>query len=792
MIPRLTHCFLLLPLMLPADWTHRTAHNFALPLPESTRLTSEVNLVRPLWELPIHTGIGKAGSGAALEVLRQGFSPTFGETAAAVVAEGVYLLSWSEATGEVIARPESITDRYFRGEENFAALSETHFRIDANWNTIAVDAATGEVLWQASEPSASLHFLTSKRGHNGIDPAAGQGIYVTVSIAGRIFAYDLRTGEKRWEATVGAWHERAEAFKAEALAERRLPGVSDGMFGFVRPGLVTVDDLAVVPDLQGGLLGFRLDDGAQQWHIPEPVLNRQGAPRLWQHEGRSYLLTHQNQGGNTVSLIDPREGRIVWQAPTGYNPGDLIVGGDVVMLNPDGNRRNPALLAAYRIGIGGLERRWRFADEDQNRVPVRADRGAERKGVIDAGRLYLALGQPNAERHVAVVDVESGEVLFRETDRRLASTAGLPVSLGNMLYWQVDSSHSGPSGLFLYEKQDDDSLIFQGEVNYRSLGVDLLTDYEYPSEMPFAGGVLFLRGKRNLMAVDLRTPARAPFTLKLEGAWAGFHRPVEAVWVVNDAGQVVQGRLEVPPRGELGVPGTTARRVDVWDQLVLDEPRPAGQAWTAEATLHMASFDWTATLEMAAAEGGEWRGRWIRSFPGWETPLQLSGTLMAGSEGGHPRRAWPTGWLEHQPVTFFSDLPEGGRRVFLQLGNALQREDGAFRNLTLCLDIVGDRVISAVAGAFAFNQSYHEVETSELTVTEDGISGSARMVLNPDRWMRATDWKNGGSLLGRLTLDVRFGEAEANGIYPVTGDWVIEWGVSGELSGEIRAAIPAP
>jgi outer membrane protein assembly factor BamB len=771
-----------------ADWTHRTAHHFAPPLSEEIRLAGEVNVFRPLWEHTIHTGIGKAGSGSAIGIQNQGFVPTFGDTASSVVADGVYLLSWAEVTGDVVARPESITDRYYRGEENFAALAETYFRIDANWNTIALDAETGEKLWQVSEPSASMNFISSKRGHNGIDPAAGNGVYVTTTITGRIFAYDIRTGEKKWESDVGEWHERAEAFKAEALAERNIPGVGDGMFGYVRPGLVVVDDLVVVPDLREGLLGLNVQTGEQVWHIAEAVNNRQGSPRLWSHEGRNYLLTHQNRGENTVYLIDPADGRIVWKDETGYNPGDLILGGDIVMLNPNGNRRNPALLAAYRITLDGLEKQWRFPDEDRNRVPVRADRGAEREGVIDDGRLYMAIGQPNNTRHMAVFDLATGEERFRG-EERVNSNVGVPVSKGNKLYWQVDSSHSGESGIFVYRKHDDGSVENLGEVNYRSLGVGLLIDYEYPIEVPFVDGFLFLRGRTNLAAVDLREPSVPPARVQLEGAWAGYVRPVEAVWIANEDGKIEAGRVEVPIRDELGVPGTTARRIDVWDQFVFEKPLNLGEAGQTTAIVDMASFSWPAEITMQAAEGNQWHGQWTRRFPGWEETLLREGSVHESSEGGFDRRGWPTGWLEHQPVTFFSRLEPGQERIFLQLHGALPLANGEFRNVTVCLDHDGERIVSAVAGGFSFNQSYHEIDGSGLTVTPEGITGTAKFVLNGDRWVSDTDWKNGGSLLGRLTLDVQFGEANRQGIYPVTGDWSIEWGVAGELSGEIRASL---
>ena len=769
-------------------WIHRAALNFAPLLSEEISLTDKVQVIRPSWDFEIHTGIGKSGSNTATRVLEDGFEPTFGDTASAVVADGVYLLSWAEATGGIHGRPGSIHDRYFRGETNYQKLADTYFRIDANWNTIALDAATGEKLWQVSEPSASMNFVSSKRGHNGIDPAAGNGVYVTATVTGRVFAYDIQTGKKRWQGNVGEWHKQAEAYKAKALAERNVPGVDSDMFGSIRPGLVVVDDLAVVPDLHDGLIGFDLATGEERWRIGESINNRQGIPRPWEHQGKTYLLTHQNRGGDTVTLIDSSDGRIVWTHETGYNPGDLIMGEDMVLLNPSQSRKDAILLSAYRIAVDGLTREWQLPDDKQQKYQATGDRVAERKGVIDHGRLYMANGFPKKERKIGVYDLDTGEELFRGKDR-LHGNVGHPVSYGDKLYWQVDSSHSGPSGILVYQKHEDGGVELLGEVNYRSLGMDLLIDYEHPIEIPFANGHLYLRGKTNLMAVDLREPVMPPAKVRLENAWAGYLRPVEAVWVANAEGVIEQGRVEIPIRHELGVPGTTARRKDIWDRFDFENELTLGEAGNATATVHMDSFSYPMHIVMRQAEGTEWLGKWIRSFTGWDETMTLKGTFHESSEGGYERRGWPTGWLEHQPVTFFSDLKEGRERVILQVHDALPLENGERRNVSLCLDHDGEKVVSAVAGGFSFNQSYHEVEASGLKVTPEGITGTARMILNGDPWVKDPDWKNGGSLLGRLTLDIRFGDANDKGIYPVTGDWTLEWGVSGELTGEIRAML---
>ncbi|MCC5789349.1 MAG: PQQ-binding-like beta-propeller repeat protein [Opitutales bacterium] len=776
------------------DWNYRTAYNYVPPLEEGVQLTGHGHLVRPIWSYDgVHTGVNSSSAGTAKRMLDEGFEPTYGETSAAVVVDGVYILSWSEATGEVIARPESITDRYYRGEDNYEALKDTYFRIDANWTTLALDADTGKKLWKVSQPSASINFQSSKRGHNGLDPVAGNGIYVTLTITGRVFAYDIATGETVWETNVGEWHERTEAFKAESLEERNLPIVDDGPFGNVRSGAAMVGEKVIIPDLRGGLIALNSSDGSELWHLEESVMNSQGNPRLWEHEGKTYLITHTiHQPHNRVHLIDPEDGSILWIHETGYNPGKLLMGEDVVLLNPDRERRTNALLAAYRISLDGLERQWRFPDEDTNRVPtdLGGSRSWERKGVIADGFLYMAIGQPNEDRRTASFDLATGEELHRGDYRPPNNNIGQPFVHGDKLYWHISSTGAQNSGLYIYQRHEDGTIKLLDDFRYRPLGVTINSDYLHPTDYPVSNGRIFLRGYTNILAVDLREPAYTPVEFAMENAWAGFHRPVRTVLIPNEDRQIELARLEVPPRNELGVVGTTARRNDTWSRIELSETLTIGDAWDTEGIVHMEIFSWPAHIVMEEAEGTEWNGHWTRNFPGWEEPLTREGSLHEVSEGGYSRRGWPTGWLEHQPVTFFSDLEEGQERVFLQIFGSLPREGGDFQNMTLCLDHDGEKVVSGVAGGFRFNQSYHEVEASGLTVTDEGITGTAYIVLNGDPWVPDADWKNGGSLLGKLTLDAKFGEANDEGVYPITGDWSIDWGVSGELSGDIRATLP--
>ncbi len=621
---------------------------------------------------------------------------------------------------------------------------------------------------------------------------AGNGIYVTMSILGRVFAYDIATGALRWETHVGEWHERAEAFKAEALEKRDLPITHDGPFGSLRSGAAMVNDKVIVPDLRGGLIALNLEDGSRIWHLDENVMNRQGNPRLWEHEGRSYLITHTiHTPHNRVHLIDPEDGRILWRHETGYNPGKLLMGEDMVLLNPSGDRSEWALLAAYRISRDGLERQWRFPEDDRHRVPtfLGGSRSWERKGVIADGFLYMATGMPQEERRTAVYDLATGQEIHRGDYRIPNNNIGAPFVSGDKLYWHITSTGAQNAGLYIYQRNEDGTIQLLDDVRYRSLGVTITTDYLHPTDNPVSDGRMFLRGYTSLVAIDLREPPVPPVTLAMENAWSGFVRPLSGVLIADEEGIIEAGRLEVPRRSELGVPGTTARRNDVWGRMEFHEPLRVGTAWDTKATVHMEIFSWPAHMVMEAAQGNQWRGQWTRTFPGWEQPLRLRGRIHESSRGGIRGRGWLTPWLDDRPISIFSALEEGQERVILNMFGSMPREAGDRQNMTLALDHDGEKIVSAVAGGFRYNQSYHEVDPSGLQVTAEGITGTARIILNGDSWLRDPDWRNGGSLLGRLTLEVTFGVADDDGVHPVSGEWSLEWGLSGELSGRIHAVL---
>jgi outer membrane protein assembly factor BamB len=722
-------------------------------------------------------------------MLKEGFDPAYGEMASPILADGVLLVSWSQPTGETKTDLSKIKHRYYDNAEVNEKLRDTYFRIDADWKTVALDAASGKILWERTEPSASLNFLSNKRNHNGISGAAGDGVYVTVTMLGHVYAYDLKTGKTRWSLTLEEWNELAQAVKEESLAQKRITSLKAGPFGHKRSGVLFVDGLMILPDLRGGLLAVKASDGSRVWQTDER-LHDQATPRLWKQGGRNWIVaSYAAKRERAIHLLDPANGETKWSHETGANPGQLLMGEGYVLLNKSPRTGKTDYLSCYQITLDGLEELWSFEETKADALALEADFGAHRKGVIRDGILYIKLGAGKGKRaRMAAVDLKTGEELDAVSDPRLGANAGQPFIAEDKLYLQQNSAHSGgKAGLYIYEIGADKGVSYVGSILFKGLGVSMMTAYQYPIEYPYKDGLLYVRGKRQIAAVDLSVVDVPMAKVNFHGLWAGFQSPVNGVLFADRSGTLQAGRVETPPRKELGVVGTSAYRSDFWAPIEPPKSAKIGDAFEATFEIEMGTFSWDAEITMEEARGDIWMGSWSRTFTGWPDPVSFEGELHSSSEGGFDQRGWPTGWLKDRPVTFFSDLPEGQERVFLQLHGFIPLEKGR-RNMTLCLDHDGQKVLGGVGGGFSFNQAYHEVDPSGLEVTSDGIRGTAVVIINSDGWV-SPDYRNGESLAGRVTLDVRFGEPNSKGIYPLEGDWSVEWGLPLVQTGLVEARL---
>jgi outer membrane protein assembly factor BamB len=488
-----------------ADWSAFNGNGTFTPPVEGILLITAPAEARVAWEWNQPMGVQKTNKAREGEF--------YGGTAGVIAGDGKVFTSYIRPSGDVLN--EKRVNRYYPLEKQPKTLRQ----IDADDVTVALDANTGKLLWQAEEKGAAMNFLFGKRGHYGVTPAYGAGRVFTWGALGKIYAYDAQTGQKQWEATAPAFHARAVATKEKALAEKTILDTYGGaaLFENLRTALVVADKTLIAPDGFGGLIGFDAATGQKRWELPA-VIARGATPAIWRHAGKAYLLCpHGRQNTGKITLISPSDGKVLW---THHHDGpahtSLVIGGDKVFFNTRGNmlmgqqgprgdpRAGSGLLACYQLTLDGPRQLWRFPDTEENRHAIRPDRGMNRRIAIRDGVGYLLLGD---KQKLVTVDMESGRILHRDP-QELPGTACSPVLAENRLFLPLDLAHSWDAvKIAIYGLEPAGKFTRLGEIAAAGqLKIEVVTDYEVANEMAYWKGRFFTKTRAGLACIDVRKP----------------------------------------------------------------------------------------------------------------------------------------------------------------------------------------------------------------------------------------------------------------------------------------------
>jgi len=488
-----------------ANWASFAGNGSFAASADGIPLISAPAEARVAWTLAHRMGVQKTNQ------VREG--DFYGGTACVIAADGLVFTSYIRPAGEVLN--EKRTNRYYPLEKQPRSVRQ----IDADDVTVAVDAETGKLLWQAEEKGAGMNFLFGKRGHYGVTPAYGNGTVFTWGALGCIYAYDARTGKKLWESKAEAFHTKALEVKQKALADRSIPDTYGGapLFEDLRSGLVVAEGVLVAPDGFGGLIGLDAATGKKRWELPK-VLARGATPATWRHTGRSYLLCpHGQKNEGTISLISPADGKVLWtHKHAGPAHTSLVIGGNRTFFNTRGNmlmgsqgpqgdpKAGTGLLACHELSLQGPKELWRLEDTGENWHDIRPDRGMNRRIAIREGVGYLLIGRT---QRLASVDMATGTILQRDS-LEVPGTACSPLIAGDLLLLPLDLAHSWGSVKFaVYRLQSGGKFERTGEIDVAGgLKVEVVTDYEVANEMAFWTGRVFLKTREGLAAIDLRKP----------------------------------------------------------------------------------------------------------------------------------------------------------------------------------------------------------------------------------------------------------------------------------------------
>ena len=171
---------------------------------------------------------------------------------------------------------------------------------------IALDAKSGETLWEHRYPSEPMNFQFGAGPHS--TPLVVDGRVFTIGTNKQLHAFDAKDGEILW-----AYDLVAELDASPALVRSRVKaGYGPSAIAYGDTVIVTVggDNQSVI--------AFRQKDGAIVWKSGD-FLIASASPVLIDLDGQEQLIV---VGGELVQGLDPTNGDVLWSHPQDA-PGDM-------------------------------------------------------------------------------------------------------------------------------------------------------------------------------------------------------------------------------------------------------------------------------------------------------------------------------------------------------------------------------------------------------------------------------------------------------------------------------------
>jgi outer membrane protein assembly factor BamB len=749
-------------------------------------IVTDLNLIAVAWESAPVVGAVRVGRSAATKAKTSGeVSRMPGSCSSPIVAGGMVFVSDFQPEGEVApAELDSLT-----------AEQRAPWAIAAFDVVVALDAATGREAWRAREPGG-MRREGGKRTDYGPSPAWFDGVVFSLGTTGTVYAYDGRTGAKRWQSDLPA-AAGAKAARAARLAQR-----IDEVKGMPRPWL---GSLAVVPGrvivpTGNDLSGLDMVDGRVVWTVRN-CIHEFSSPTIVRPEGKPLVVVAAN---GIARAIDPSDGREAWQV-TGLGPMQLPVPASdrTILLNmnpssglgagnmPKGTPKLPGRWAAWRISPTAATPAWQAPEGME--WGWAQDSGARRKVLISDGAVLITeAGQK--PKGFAMLREEDGAVLFQRRDQgdsanlgSLVPYDGVPRLIEDRLWVAEDEAHGAAKTPIAFDQW-----------RIRPDGLDLLhknwqptctpaTAYEVPIDWPYVDGRLYGRTLAGTIACyDLRrkTGDYRRFELGLAGGYRGSPLPLPVRLYAHRDGLLPQAAAYPPGQAEAGLVFGKDRRFARWERADAGGLRQEGQRITGSLVVDHGTGTWPVQVELALAADGAVIGSWTRAIAGLPAPVAMSGTVEGRVPQDHRFIASP--WLPDMPWTRTGALPAGTTCTFLRLAGIVPKglDPAVPKDIALYLDHDGKTFVRSLATSFQVNTAWHEVDAARLVRDGTRIRGTIELCFNRDLWVSLAP--DGGSLGATIEIDA---EVKADG---VAGTCTARWGVpltwTGAITGRAVAA----
>ena len=352
------------------------------------------------------------------------------------------------------------------GDVEVAGIAVAEDRVSHRWNLIALDAASGEILWSreavAGEPRTGRHV---KASHASQTPASNGEVIVALFGSEGLFAFDM-DGEPLWQVDLGNMNPG-------------LWGDPDYPWGPASSPVIWEDLVIVQNDRQAGsfLAAYDLRTGEQRWQTDRDEKPAWSTPVIWQGE-HTELITN---GANYIRGYDPATGEELWRLSHGdievITPSPVVAGDTVVVTGGYPPGGNP-IVALRPGGEGELEPE---PGSDHVQWQVQPGSPYTPTPVIYRGRVHVI-----ADNGIfSVYDLATGERVHRA---RMAVGAGF------------SASPLASDGRLFFASEDGDVFVLSADSYEELARIDM--GEPLMATPAIAGNTLFIRGSERIWAVS--------------------------------------------------------------------------------------------------------------------------------------------------------------------------------------------------------------------------------------------------------------------------------------------------
>lgn len=380
----------------------------------------------------------------------------------------------------------------------------SHIGVAADEVVTAIDATTGQTLWETTWEGAGINFFAARQAPNNLTGTVDKKRVYSVDSLGMLRALDRYDGSLLWERQLPYRQDRqygrvTNPYSLQQFYDRIRQGGSfdfdEHRFGH---GLTTAEDYVIAPRHDGpsGLIAYEGAYGLTLWTIHETIMHAQMTPLTWFYESQTplesqdYLITIDNDG--VIHLVDAKIGRVLWRHDTEWaDHGQPLLVDDLLLTHA----------GAYRISRQGAEPQWDArgcVSAHRRAAIVIGDQAFLRCNLAEEDGDFQPTNCGDDNCTVQVRDLHTGEIR-REFQDPARSRYAHGFALGPYLVLEKESNDSSLQWA-IYDSQppsQEPLLELSPPFRFQSM------DYSYRVH-PSAEGRVFVRGETGIFAIDLR------------------------------------------------------------------------------------------------------------------------------------------------------------------------------------------------------------------------------------------------------------------------------------------------